>query len=347
MATYVRQPLALVAAAVVLTLAPTVAAQTAPPTDGVVLWGKNYELEDGQRLDGDLLLIDGDAFLGRDSLVDGTVIVWDGDVEVSGLVAGDVILSAGTIYLRDGGAVEGDVICSSTCTLEREDGSSIAGALIRGVSIEALRPDRWLDEAWTAPSTRALGRMWTGGATSALGWVLKATQSVVAVLVITVVAGLVALTWPESTSRVAGALEETSLTSFGLGLLTAVCGAALVTMLAVTICLLPLAALGAVVLGGLAFYGWIGVGLFVGQRLHTTTASHGGTPATPVWMGALGTLAITSVPAALGLFSCLKAFGWIWVGLLACTGLGAVVITRLGTNPHHQGTSALSSEADS
>jgi len=58
----------------------------------------------------DLRIVVGEDFeIGRDMVVDGDVLVVDGDVEIAGRIRGDLLVADGDVEFRDGGVVEGDL----------------------------------------------------------------------------------------------------------------------------------------------------------------------------------------------------------------------------------------------
>jgi hypothetical protein len=122
----------------------------------------------------------------------------------------------------------------------------------------------------------------------------------------------------------------------GIGVLTLVAGITLVTVLAITICLSPAAALIALALGATALFGWVAIGARVGRRL--LRALNAGEIA-PLWVASLGTLTITLITMGLSAAFCLAPLGWLLMFVIGCFGLGAVVLTRFGTTPYVPGRS--------
>jgi hypothetical protein len=114
-------------------------------------------------------------------------------------------------------------------------------------------------------------------------------------------------------------------------LLTVGAATALIIVLAITVCLSPLAALAALGLGAAGLFGWIGVGTLVGERLLQALNARG---IAPIWAAGLGTLLITLISTGLSAAFCLAPFGWLMVFVLGCLGLGAVVLTRFGTTDY-------------
>lgn len=299
-----------------------------PPGDGVVLWNEDYVLGEGERVDGDLVVFNGDVTLEAGSRVAGSVVVWNGDADVEGTVEGDLVVSGGEIYLGDSAVVQGNVVCSWNCNIKVEEGARIDGSIVEGVPLRGLRFERWPEFPWAPIPPSPPLTSWVAGPERVLSWVLGIMRDVVGVLVIAAVAGLVALMWPHQTAQVGRTVVKTPWIAFGIGLLTIGAATALIVVLAITMCLSPVAALAALALGAAGLFGWIGVGALVGERL---LQAFNAREIAPMWAAGLGTLLITLISTGLSAAFCLSPFGWLMVFVLGCLGLGAVVLTRFGT----------------
>jgi len=177
---------------------------------------------------------------------------------------------------------------------------------------------------------------WMSGVEQLLRWIFRVVRSIVTILVIAAIGGVVALIWPEATDRVGRTAFRSPGASLGIGVLTFIAGITLVTVLAITICLSPAAALIALALGAAALFGWTAIGARVGERL--LKALNAGAVA-PLWVASLGTLVITLITMGLSAAFCLAPLGWLLMFTIGCFGLGAVALTRFGTTPYVPGRS--------
>ncbi|MBU0702697.1 MAG: hypothetical protein KKC18_02395 [Chloroflexi bacterium] len=320
----------LLAGGLLLPAAPALADGDPP---GVTIWGEDYILLEGEQIDGDLVVIDGNVTLEAGSRVAGSVVVWNGNAEAEGAIEGELVVSGGDIYLGDSAHVEGGVVCSWDCELEREDGARVDGGIVEGVPLSGLPFDRW--HKFPIP---ALPSYQVSGVGQVVNWALGVVRGVASVLVVAVVAGLVSLIWPRQVAQVGQTVIASPGASFGIGLLTAFAGAALIVVLLLTICLSPAAVLAALALGVAGLFGWIGVGVLVGERLMQALNVR---KAAPLWTAGLGTLLITLVTAGLGVLPCLGVLGIPLIVGLGCLGLGAVVLTRFGVTPYTPSSPAL------
>ena len=98
-------------------------------------------------------------------------------------------------------------------------------------------------------------------------------------------------------------------------------------LLTITIILIPVVAIAVVALFVAAVFGWIAIGYEIGQRF--TTAIHQYWH--PAFSAGLGVFALTLVANALTGIPVLNCVGWLAPFLLGLAGLGAVIMTRFGT----------------
>ena len=85
----------LLAAALLLPAMPALADE-GPPGDGVIIWDEDYTVEEGETLNGDLVVFNGDVTIEDGGRVEGSVVIWNGSADVYGTVEGDLVVSAAT-----------------------------------------------------------------------------------------------------------------------------------------------------------------------------------------------------------------------------------------------------------
>jgi hypothetical protein len=145
---------------------------------------------------------------------------------------------------------------------------------------------------------------------------------------VSALAVLVAMFLPRQTAQVGRALVAQPLISGGLGLITALVAPFVLLGLAITILLIPVSFLGFLLLALMVVFGWIALGLEVGQRMAQSLFKTEWT--LPVAAG-LGTLVLTLVVDGIGQIPCV---GWTIPALVGMVSLGAVLLTRFGTQPY-------------
>jgi hypothetical protein len=325
---------------------PALADDGPPGDEGIIIWNEDYTLEEGEQLEGNLVVFNGDVTLEADSHVEGSVIIWNGNIEVRGTVTQDVVVSGGNIHLGEETWIGGSVVCSWNCDMEQEEGAYIKGGYTEGDPLSGFRYEG--ENGISIPALpsepfaelRSLRERSLSFPRHALNWALKFIRSVTAILVVAAVAGLVALIWPEPTAQIGRAAVEAPWQSLGIGALTAGAATVAIIVLAITICLSPVAALAGLALGAASLFGWIAVGAIVGQRLLQALNAR---QITPLWSASLGTLLISLTSVGLSAAFCLAPLGWLLICAVGCLGLGAVVLTQFGTRAYSAPASASAS----
>lgn len=284
--------------------------------EGKVVFGGTFTLESGETLDGDLAVLGGEVTLEEGSRVRGDVAILGGRATVAGEVDGDVVIFGGDLEIQETARIEGQVV-NFGAQVEREEGAVIRGGEVIGplrFGFRGLwspfRPWQYVGPSdWISDSGRmVLSIVW--GMVKAIG----------RAVVLTILGLLIVLFWPEPTQRVGSTVVAEPLPSLGVGLLSLVVAFCVGLVLIIAACsglLIWLAAAIAWV------FGWTAVGLMVGQRVLT---AFNGKP-TPPLATILGVALISLVWA----FPCL---GSLFALIVGSAGLGAVVLTRVGTQPY-------------
>jgi hypothetical protein len=285
--------------------------QAADAADDKVVFGDTYTLASGQTLNGNLAVLGGTATLEAGSTVNGDVALMGGTLEISGTVSGNVSTLGGTLFLDDGAVIEKDVSMMGG-TLHRSENAQIRGSLVNG----GFRPFQFnlpnLPINWSFSN----GFPWTP--------IWNFFSTLFSTLVVAALAVLVVLLWPHPTERVARAVVAQPAVTGGLGLLTVIVLPAMLILLMITIILIPFSLLGLLVLGLALLFGWIAVGLEIGNRIAGLFKQQWN----PALTAGLGTLVIGLIASGVGWIPCV---GWLVPFIAAMVGLGGVVVTRFGT----------------
>jgi hypothetical protein len=276
---------------------------------GRIIFGESFTLESGERMDGDLVVLGGSVVLETRSRVEGNVVVMGGSIRVAGEVEGDVVTFGGNAVLRSTAVVDGDLVTIGG-NVQRDHGAVVRGNEVEGLEFEGFPriesfPKRLHFDTW--------GSRWSSPLFDIVG-------DIVGALALAALGLLVVLFWPKQTEVVGHTVLIAPLASAGVGLLTFVVAVVLIVLLAITICLSPVAFLLGVALLVAGIFGWIAIGLLVGQRLLEALNVKGITSLMAV---AAGTLLISVLRA-------IPCLGDIFAFVVGCAGLGAVVLTRFG-----------------
>lgn len=287
--------------------------------DDVVLFDENFELAEGGRVTGD-------------------VIIFNGDATIAGTVSGDVVLFNGNLEAADTAVLNGDCVLFNG-TNSGEGASSLAcidmdvmlpAGLSNFVNELTASPDFGPPPAVEIDQPSHLGRF-VGGTAAAIA------RSLLFGLLAFAAASLM----PQPMMRIEDALRKKPLASGAVGLLTSfsmpfvlvifglvsavlilACGLGLLGFPIMFVMVLALVAAG--------FLGWFSVGNVVGeflaQRLNLKNRSQ---PMTT----ALGTAAITFALGFLGAIPFVIGESLIWWAIVF-VGLGATALTKFGTQAY-------------
>jgi hypothetical protein len=284
--------------------------------DGRVIFGGNFTLKVGETMDGDLIVFGGSIVLEEGSEVDGSLVVMGGNAVVAGQVTGDLATMGGNIDLLDAASVGGDIFSLGG----RVDVSELAD--VQGNFIE--------EDGFDLPLLPRLGNFDAPGVPRfrldfsplvAILWFGLRT------LLLAALAVLIVMFWPEAAQRTSSAVVANPLATGGLGLLTFLVSPLVLLFMTITIVFIPVALIIVIVLIVAGVYGWIAVGLEVGDRLAEAFSWELHSAAS----AGLGTFLLTFVVGGIGMIPCV---GWIAPFLVASMGLGGVILTRFGSQDY-------------
>ncbi|MBN1976569.1 MAG: polymer-forming cytoskeletal protein [Anaerolineae bacterium] len=317
---------ALLALALLLPVTPALADDGPPDGDGITIWNEDYTVEAGDTVEDDLTVFNGDLTVEAGGTVEGAVVVLNGNATIEGDVEGDLTVVGGDIYLGENAWVEGDVVCSWNCDLDQEAGAKVEGSIIEGAFPE------WQRFPVSPPHPMNIR---FPEADAVFDPLMTFVRNVLSAFVVAAIAVLLTLLLPPQTARVGQTMVKAIWPSLGYGVLTAFAAGTTIVLLALTICFAPIAIVAGIVLLAAGLYGWICFGAVVGQRLLKAFKAQ---DVPPVLAAGLGTL-ITSLVVALidtgaNLVCCLAPLVWTTVFALGCASLGAVVLTRFGTQSY-------------
>lgn len=321
-----------------LSLATPVFAQDGRRQPGQVIFGSDRFLEAGDIIDGDLVIFGGSLRMADGSLIKGDAVVFGGRVEVNGEIEGDLAVIGGNARLGPTARVDGDV-ASIGGQLKLDESAYVRGQIVETSEfdlgqmsspfLKAVPPRPEFDVGVRVEPFNLFLRVVTGFA-----------QGLVVALVLAGIGLLVVLFLPEHTQTVGRTIRQVAPASFGVGLLTLIVGLTAMALLFITCCLIPVGLLLGLALVLATLYGWIVVGYLLGERVIRAIQKEGGEPSmtTSALVGIFIVTLVQQGLMALSNIPCLGFFFWLigaalWL-LVASTGLGAVVLTRFGTQPY-------------
>jgi len=308
-----------------------------PDQDGGVIIGSSYVLKDGETLTGGMVVIGGSAVLETGSIfygdlvviggsstieegaqVNGAVVTIGGSLSIDTEVKGDVVSIGGPTLLEKNTHIRGDLVTIGG-PVQKTEGAQVDGELIDNPT-PPTRPDVNIPAVYTPrfdfinPFLEALGLL-----ARSIGFGLFA--------------GLIVLFLPEQTRRVSEAAVRQPLMAGGMGILTFILfvvvmvALALFSVLLITLLLTgPLLIIVPFVLAAGWAFGLFALGTEVGVRLIGLFKLEWPLPVSAV----LGTFLLTLI-SGLFTFDFIICFGWVVPVFLSLLGVGAVAMTRFGT----------------
>ena len=277
-----------------------------------VILGGTFTLESGETLDEDLTIIGGAVVLEQGSTVNGKVVVLGGNLEVNGTINGDIVAAGGHVKLGESAVVKGD-ITSAGGFVDKDLGAEIKGELQSELS--GAFP-------LTLPGIRQIPAV-----NLSFSPIWKGLWFLAQMFILAALAVLVAMFLPKHLERVNRTVATQPLLAGSMGLLTGFIAPFVIFLLVITICLIPAALLGILLLALLLLLGWVACGLEVGKRLGVALKQEWTAPIS----AGVGTFLLTFVIGGMGKIWCI---GWIFPTVVAMIGLGAAILTRVGTRDY-------------
>ncbi len=298
----------------------TTVVQANDVVDSVILIGCGARISSGARVHRDIVSIGGQVVVEQGAQIERSVVVVGsrGPIQIGGTVGRDVVLVGADLTLDSTADIGRDVAVVGG-TIERKEGAVVRGRSVRG------DPSVRTPFVPTPPNlvvASSLGRI--------ISFVLTAITFTLGLLAVGI---LMVSFWPAQTREVGRVALDSALPSLGVGCLTIVVAITLGTALVLTLCGIPFAAVMFLALGLAWLVGWIALGQVAGGKvmepLHVRESLK--TPIAAVVVGIV----------LLALLGFAPIIGWFVSLMVATLGVGAVVLTRFGTQPYPQAPTAL------
>jgi hypothetical protein len=287
---------------------------------GALILQGEERFDAGTLVYGDLVVIQGEITVAEGATIQGALFQLGGTVRIEGAVNDDVTIVDGALVLAETATVGGDLRLGGG-DVTRSAGASVAGQVIEEQGAAALP----LETVSAEPSPlAAVLRTVVGGILLGLLGVLLVRRA------------------PRATFRVERAAVNHPLAGGALGVLVALVVPALLVSMAFTLVLIPLvfivgALLLAAVVYGYAALGWR-LGRWVTGRLPTGSFDPG--PGLTIFSGAFLLVIL------MDLVSRIPLAGPVLVVVVSVVALGAVLLTRLGTQTFNPALGPSAAELD-
>lgn len=318
-----RKWVLLVPLAVPIFLGMAILACAAPSGDGDGFGVRNnYYLRHGDNYDGDQVIVANNIHLESGSSVEGDVTLVGRKADVDAAVQGDVVVVANRLDVGENAVISGDLtICVNDFT--RNDAAQINGEIKR--------------ECSDSRQVSIQNVFRTGVNDWQNNFFLRLSSTFVGALFLGAIAALSSIFFPRPLSRMARAMHESPFTTGGMGCLTVLVaigltGAyALSLLLVLPLILLPFVLLGWILIGFASLLGWVALAEPFGRAVLRILRMYNQPPMIAAVVGGIALSLIIRV------WSLFWFTGWITVVatiLLSAFGIGAAVLTRLGTRPY-------------
>ena len=306
-----------------LLLAATACEAQTPDASGFAL-GRDYTLDSGSQLEGDQVIVAYEASLETSSHITGDLTLTANKVAFDATVDGDAVIVADNLALGDNTHITGDlVICVQD--LARDDLARIDGE----VREECDRSSRvsvsnLVDSVWDT---------WRGG------WFYRVSTAIWGALLFGALAALGTVFFPRPLIRMSETMRRHLFATGSVGCLTilVVIGLTTVYIFALFLLVFPLVLLPLVMLAWLivilfSVLGWMALaepsGILLLTMLRVSRQPR-------MINAAVGGIALALLLRVWSIFWFTAWIGLLITAVLGAIGLGAVLLTRIGTRPYH------------
>lgn len=298
-----------------------------------IVFGRDVMLESGQVLESNLIVLGGRVTMAPGSQIAGSLIVVGREAAIGGIVQGNVLVVGGNINLISTSQVMGSVSAIGG-QVQRESGAQVKGAVreIGRLNFGPLSQFVWRFGGWGFPLMIVSG--W-GGSSAIIGmW--RLFWAAVTTMGVAIISLLAVRFLPSHAATIVDTIRDATSASFGVGLLTGVIGLLIISVLMATVCLAPLGMLLTLPLALSTLLGWTMIGYWLGQYVMPLLNKRASPE--PMIVALVGTLVLTAGQQGLMVLSGTPCLGFffrllgmaVWL-IAGATGLGAVVLSRFGT----------------
>jgi hypothetical protein len=290
----------------------------------VILFGCGLRVQSGARVLRDIVSFGGNVVIERDAQVGHDVVLFGGNLDLAGQIGHDAVLLGGSATLQPTAVVDRDLVTAGG-SIDQKEGAVVRGRITRGEG-NGVR--------FTPIFPAALGGGVLGGLA---GLAFGIVRNIFYALALAALGALTVTFMPAQTKQVADTAQKFAMPSMGVGCLTSFVAVTLGILLIITLCGIPFGVLLLLALFVAWLFGWIALGRLAGEKLMEAFKAREILPVVAVVIGILVLAIVGMVPV----------IGWViglFIGLL---GLGAVVLTRFGTQDYPALTPAPAAAAPS
>ena len=275
--------------------------------DGTLVIGEVYTLENGKTLYGDVAVVGSSFAMEEGAVINGDISLIGSTAEISGEVNGDIFAMGGSTTLSSTAVINGDVN-QMFHDLQLVPGVSVSG------DISTYSNPFTFPNVWT--SIGAIFPHLTNPTQVLLNRLIGST-------LFCFIACLIVYLLPKPVQNCVNTIKNQPATTWGVGLLVSLVIPLFLIILAITICLSPIALILLVAFLVAIVYGWIALAVIIGEKFNKWLYLK----MSLVLKTLVGALLISIMVSLINLIPCLG----VPVSMIAgCYGLGGVIISRFG-----------------
>jgi hypothetical protein len=276
----------------------------------LVIFGCSGVVRSGGTVEQDAVVFGGSLRIEKGAKINHSVAILGGSANIDGEIANDLSIAGGSATLGETSVVHGNVRIAGG-SVNRSSGSTVGGSISQENSPRIILPP-------FAPLTPfgGPGRFFGGG--------FDFLHSVFGALAMAALGALLVVFFPTPVQRVAATAQNSFVPSVGVGCLTLLIAPVLAIALAITIIGIPIVLLLALAGAAAWYFGWLTVGYLAGERILKALNVREIAPIAAVVAGVLVIAIVGALPCLGGLIS----------GAVGVLGLGAVILTRFGTQSY-------------
>jgi predicted flap endonuclease-1-like 5' DNA nuclease/cytoskeletal protein CcmA (bactofilin family) len=288
--------------------------------DDVFVYSGNVTVEEGGQITGDLVVFSGNVEIKESSEVEGDLTAYSGNVIIAGTIGGDLASMSGNVDLASSAHVNGDISVVSG-QLARDEGATVEGNVIQGPSFRFPGVPSPGEPA--GPAGLSFEPPRPSFFDSVFGFFARLVVAIlITALTMLLVGGLYYLR-PQLIADTRARLKDQLALSVVIGGVANLTLLFLAGMLAITICLLPLALVPMLVLLAVNVVGWAVASQIVGERI-ASAVNQEVQPALTILVGAL---VLTGICALLWAFGgCFRFIAFLLVFAISSLGTGAALL---------------------
>ncbi|MCJ7519229.1 MAG: polymer-forming cytoskeletal protein [Anaerolineaceae bacterium] len=274
------------------------------------IFGDTYILKSHEKIDGNIVGLGTTLIIEKDAFVMGDVSLVGSNLDVSGQIAGDLNVLAGTSFIKDTAIIAGNInqIFQTTNIAPK--------ALVTGEINTYSFP--------SAASGKAGSKV-----ISLLEWlrpgrVMALQAGQVFALVIVSLLGIYLFKTP--TSRITSAIRANAPAAWGAGLLTIITTPIVAVILIITICLSPVGLLLLIAFFISSLWGWAALSSILGMNIINWLKLDWSIESATI----IGALILGVLSSLLSFIPCI---GFLLNLMITATGIGGVLLSRFGIIP--------------